>query len=206
VRIAAMEVLHAEELLERRYASTRYVAAALASARVLAKAVPALLKEHGSADPFRVGTAIRRMAKFAAQGSILETMVAHQDALERLDAQLTQLQLAGGDPADTLLTVRWERDVYERSTTLSRLPHASDVIDLCDRFIDAFGRRQASNADYPALLESLADSHQATSSALRRRRNGIASEFAQLQARMDGAIGPLQGAHAALVAKLDSVR
>ena len=146
------------------------------------------------------------MAQQATQGSVPETMVAHHDALERLDAQLTQLQLADGDPADTLLTVRWERDVYERSATLGELSCASRVIDVCDRFIAAYGRRDATNADYPELLDSLADCHEETAAALRARRRAISRELARLRSARDGDIGRLQGAHRALVAKLDSTK
>jgi hypothetical protein len=104
--------------------------------------------------------------------------------LEELDALLTVRQLAAGDPADILQTVRWQRDLYRRA---GAVPGAEVVLRESARFIDGYTRRELGNAAYPGLVKALLGSYREAARAfespeMERTAAGLESGFSSLAA------------------------
>lgn len=121
--------------------------------------------------------------------------------LERLDSQITAEQLAVGDVADILQTVRWQEElVASGSPSVKRNQQAARQLrTLCRGFITDWETRAVGPADYPRLIEQLLPS-------LERFCAAVADEktrelLAELGSHRDPAA--LQGAHRRLMLNLE---
>jgi hypothetical protein len=115
-------------------------------------------------DQFQVRRAATAAKREVAGGPPPDALVALLTLLERLDAQLTAEQLARGDRADILQTVRWQADALGRSESLAERESARKIAERCRRFVAEWERRERSESDYVAfvgrlrpLLEQLAE-------------------------------------------------
>jgi hypothetical protein len=205
--LADEEVFHVVKLLERNSVPPKmYVQFLKDGLGGLQTMIAGLRKGHDLGDPF--GTA-RSRAEFvrrvkAVRGTAVDNLiVAHIDLLNRLDSFLTMLQLEAGDPADILQNVRWHRELYADVKALSEFRSARNTRTLCDQFIRGIERREATYADFPALLKRLRKGLDEAAEALPRLR--LATDLQRLDEAGDS-LAALQRAHRGLLLKLSTLR
>jgi hypothetical protein len=104
------------------------------------------------------------------------TADAHLSALNDLDAALTAVQLAAGDPADILQNVRWQEDLYRR------MGDSDAVLKASRAFIDGYTARKLTERDYPSFLRSLLDSFQRTANL---KGGTLVNEAADIERHLD---------------------
>ncbi|MFL6012670.1 MAG: hypothetical protein ACJ734_12880 [Gaiellaceae bacterium] len=205
--LADEEVFHVSKLLEgRRVGAKGYMQFLKEGLRPLQTILAELRKGHQLGDPFAVARARTTFVKRVqtVRGTAVENLlVAHVDLLNRLDSFMTMLQLEGGDVADILQNVRWQRDLYTEVKALSALPAARQVRKLCDEFIGRIERREATYAEFPALVKRLRKSLDATAQALPRL--GLAAQLKALDEAGDS-LAALQRAHRGVLLKLSPQR
>jgi hypothetical protein len=205
--LAEEEVFHVGKLLKnKRVAAKAYVQFLQEGERPLQAIVAELRKGHELGDPFGLARSRTNLVKRvnAVRGTAVDNaVVAHIDLLNRLDSFVTMLQLEDGDPADILQNVRWHRELYAEVKDLSGLSIARQVRKLCDDFIGRIERREATYADFPALLKRLRKSLDETARALPRLR--LAGALKALDEAGDS-LAALQRAHRQVLLKLSTLR
>jgi hypothetical protein len=107
------------------------------------------LKLQG-ADPFGVAAAAKA---FGADQAAALPHAAHLTLLSRLDAHITEVQLARGDVADSLLMARWQNDLYREIAAAGKPGCSTTLRDDSARFVTLVGRRKASLRDYPDFVK-----------------------------------------------------
>jgi hypothetical protein len=151
-------------------------------------------------DVFALRAALDSLGQAVREDASDGAIVAHTAFLNRLDAALTRRQLTEGDPADILLNVRWQRDLFEGTKPLAGLPCAKDFIDQSDRYIVAFGSYEVGPEAFGKLI---AAGFECFEQAARLRR-GRAREQERLLAALkealaSGKTAAIQRSHRALL-------
>jgi hypothetical protein len=95
--------------------------------------------------------------------------------MNKLDSNITMIQLEKGDPADVLQMVRWQKELYSSVSTLKALHCADFVVRESQEFIDDFGKRKRHTDSYPQLIRELLKSFHETAEAL--EKVGVKTEF-----------------------------
>jgi hypothetical protein len=121
-------------------------------------------------DQFQVRRAATAAKREVAGGPPPDALVALLTLLERLDAQLTAEQLARGDRADILQTVRWQADALGRSESLADRESARKIADRCRRFVAEWERRERSESRLRRVRRAPAPAARAARRGTRRRR------------------------------------
>ena len=117
-------------------------------------ALTELLHKTSSADAFGVLDTLARL-EHVRPGDDATELAEHATLLHKLDAFMTMLQKAHGDPADVLQNVRWQIDLVAGSARLSALPDAAEILDRSRAFAERVGARAAGVRDYAELLAAL---------------------------------------------------
>gem|GEM_PF-5285569 len=160
-----------------------------------------ILKRRGVEDVFDVKASLERLTSGVQTGTFDSASVAHGSLLNKLDSFLTMLQLSNGDPADVLLMVRWQAELYTNLTPLRQLNCAQSVVQESDQFIVAYGMRKATNRDYPALIRRLMSCFTETGKSAHLKRLRLEKEIADIENNLDD-VTALQKAHRAFLLKL----
>ena len=127
--------------------------------------------------------------------------MAHGCILHKVDSFVTMIQLANGNVADILQTVRWQQYLYTTSPRLAKLEFAADLRRSGDAFIQAYGRRRLTNKNYPDFIKPLLKYFQQTAHALPNAGLPPIASFEQLF----GDLARLQKAHADFLQRLQTV-
>jgi hypothetical protein len=202
-----------EAELAQRYAGERslkedeYLKLLAEHASVLEKALGLAVGAGGTRDEFGIAEALKTLRGAVEAGRPPEAAVAHAALLNKLDANLTMLQLAKGNPADILQNVRWQLDLFTKKRSLSRLRCSAELTKQMSSFIAAYEKRRITSVDYPALLGT-------TSACLREEPSllslGPLGAFSELAApKRDAGAGDLaamQKAHRELLLRLQSLK
>ena len=135
----------AEKLAHRR--SLEFPAAA-----DLAVAIARLALKHGK-DQFGIAKALSAFRRVAGRRGSAR-LVALTSLMECVDAHLTSLQLARGNRADMLQTVRWKLAVVEEANGDADAAARARIAQRCRRFIEEWEARKANAADAVNLLRA----------------------------------------------------
>jgi hypothetical protein len=100
-------------------------------------------------DPFNLQVLL---ASVENEKSAPALVTALASLLNSIDAQLTQMQLQNGDPADIVQMVRWQRQLYRQQSNLAKLPCADDLGSASSAFLRGRENGELTNAAYPKLL------------------------------------------------------
>jgi hypothetical protein len=103
-------------------------------------------------DPFNLRASFTSVEKEKSAPAIVTTLAS---LLNGIDAQLTQLQLQNGDPADIVQMVRWQKHLYQRQPNLAKLSCANDLIATSTEFLHGRESGKLTNAAYPRLLSEV---------------------------------------------------
>jgi hypothetical protein len=189
---------------DRRVSEAVYVRLMRDRSHFVEATVRRLLRDQRAGDAFRVAAAARVLVGYLKAGRADAVAVAHTALLNKLDAFLTMLQLARGDPADILQNVRWQQRLYAVVPALARLRSTSMLLEQSDRFIRGYGERRVRNNDYPALIGSLRPSFEETARSAATRRLRLAAHLAEME-RSLGDPTALQRAHRGFLLKLQAL-
>jgi len=118
-----------------------------------AEAVAQLGKLLGG-DPFRLRPAAKALTEALKDRDPARRQSLHKSVLERIDAALTMLAKQAGDVADVAQNARWQAELLA-TDQLSGLRGAKAQAQACTDFDEAYAARNASSANYPALVEGL---------------------------------------------------
>ena len=140
---------------QKRKTAAAYVAFVRAQLKAIQGIFGDLVKSRQPKDPFRIASALEGFARAVAAGQADGIAVAHGCILNKVDSQITMIQLANGNVADILQTVRWQQYLFTANPRLSKLESAGEIRRAGDAFIQAYGRRRATNRNYPELIKSL---------------------------------------------------
>jgi hypothetical protein len=105
-------------------------------------------------DPFEIRPQLKVVAR-ALHTVRPGALVALTSLLERIDSQITAQQLAVGDIADIVQTVRWQADLVARSAYERRNQAGERIETLCTTFLSDWETRAVGPAEYPRLVEQL---------------------------------------------------
>jgi len=187
--------------LKRPPTEAAYVAFVKAELKAAQAVLGDLVTSRLPKDPFRLLPALEGFARAVAAGQADAIAVAHGCILNKVDSVVTMIQLANGNVADILQTVRWQQYLYTTHPRLSKLECAAEIRHAGEAFIQAYGRRRASNRNYPELVKSVMKCLQQTAQALPGA--GLPA-VAGLEA-LYGDLTRLQKAHADFLQRLQSL-
>jgi hypothetical protein len=192
----------ADELLRKRHAHLKGLTEFIVTH---ASSIGAIAKTHSrEADPkdnFELRKAAEALLSQAKKSSAADMTVALTRLLERLDTLLTALELDRGDPADILQNLRWQRDVYSRSTRLLSLDGAEELVTLAADFVAACGERRARVRDYPKVIAKMLSGFAATARALDSKSLDTIVE--RIRANLDN-LAELQKSHREFLLAIDN--
>ena len=160
-----------------------------------------LIKARQPKDPFRLVSALEGFARAVAGGQADAIAVAHGCILHKVDSLVTAIQLANGNVADILQTVRWQQYLFTTHPRLAQLEAADQIRRMGESFIQGYGRRRVTNKDYPSLIKSLLPLLQKIQSSL--PAVGLPSPGAMEQ--LFGDLTRLQKAHSDFLVRLQAV-
>jgi len=152
-------------------------------------------------DPFHIFPALEGFERAVAAGHADAIAVAHGCILHKVDSFVTMIQLANGNVADILQTVRWQQRLYTINPRLAKLEFAPDIRRAGEAFIQAYGRRRLTNKDYPELIKSLLNHFQQTGHSLPNAALPPVSDFE----RVFSDLTRLQKTHADFLQRLQRV-
>jgi hypothetical protein len=151
-------------LRERDIRAGQYLAFLKGRSARMSAVIAALLKQAGTGDTFRVLESLKNFNSDIVLRKAEQLTSSHGILLSRLDAYVTMLQKAAGDPADILQTVAWQERIYR--TRLDRPDCASKVVIESRAFIASFDARKPEA--YAALLRALSECFHQTARVLSR--------------------------------------
>ncbi|HEV2913228.1 MAG TPA: hypothetical protein VGX92_07920 [Pyrinomonadaceae bacterium] len=200
-----------EAELVQRYAGEgslkddEYLKLLIERASMLEKALGLAVSAGGQRDEFGGAEALKALRGAVEAGRAPEAAVAHAALLNKLDANLTMLQLAKGNPADILQNVRWQRDLFTKNRSLSSLRCSAQLTEQMSSFIAAYEGRRVTAGDYPALLGATSACLREGLSLLSAGSLGAFNELATPR-RDAGDLAAMQKAHRELLLRLQSLR
>lgn len=124
-----------------------------------------LVSQRHAGDPFGVAQAVADLEAAVQAADQVRLVSSHAVLLHKLDAFLTMLHKALGDPADILQTVIWQSELYSTLPKILGMVFAAQVVQRSRHFIERFESRQASAKDYPQLISSLVPLYRETDAA-----------------------------------------
>ena len=137
---------------------------------------------RGTGDPFGLRPALTAVSNEKTAEGVIAPLAT---LLNALDAQLTQIQLRDGDPADILQMVRWQHELFRRQPALSKLSCAKDLVASSSDFLHARESRKLTNSAYPELLarqsQCLLDGVKASGGRLPNNRPFQSTDLAALE-------------------------
>ncbi|HUR79597.1 MAG TPA: hypothetical protein VM733_02450, partial [Thermoanaerobaculia bacterium] len=137
------------EMLRGEWSEARFVAQLRAFGQFIDGALADLDKR--GADSFGTRTYVEELRKAAAAKDANAALLAMNSLANTVDARVTSIELAKGNPADILQTLRWGRDLF--ATRLAKADCAAQLVRDTDDFERALGMRKAQMTDYPRLLQ-----------------------------------------------------
>jgi hypothetical protein len=151
-------------------------------------------------DRFGITAALQAFLRVARRDTSAR-LVALTSLMEAIDAHLTAWQLARGDRADILQTVRWELDVVEGAGRSPNGAALARIATRCRRFVADW---QARRVDAAAAVEVVRDTIEpiAVAASGSSRRDLVRLANACLEAGPD--LDLFQGRYAELVAALEA--
>jgi hypothetical protein len=154
-------------------------------------------------DHFGLEQAAVALEQAVAGQDVAALAVAHHALLQRLDVHLTMLQKQQGDPADVLQNVRWQAALFAK---LRRVAASGQVLAASERFVEAYGRRELDNRQYPDFLAGLQPALADTARQLGVHRDpDLAAAAVRLERSLKGPLAGIQKAHHDYLLRLQQI-
>jgi hypothetical protein len=155
-------------------------------------------------DPFDLGVAFNNFYRQINTGNPDSIQPVHSILLHKLDACLTMMDKKGGDTADILLNVYWQRALYQKLRSLQNYDSTLKIIENSSLFIADYSENKVTTKDYPKFINTLMDSFQDTANILRRQKIDLSEEIYSMKASLDSPKA-LQKAHRDFLLKLAAI-
>ena len=137
--------------LERLKDPRRFVAALRPRLGTIEGTLADLDRVAGRDDLFETRRHFGQLREAVGRRDAIAAALALTSLANAVDARVTSIELAKGNVADVLQTLRWGRDLYSMPK-LAALSCARELVSQSDEFERAFDARKVSLADYPKLL------------------------------------------------------
>lgn len=160
----------------------------------ISRMVSELIARDTSGDEFGLQPALAELRSRIPAGDPQAVAAAHLAFLNNLDAFQNMLQKSGGDPADILQMVRWQRDLYSSLPRLHSLKSAAFVLKESDEFVRDYGKPAKGGESYPAFLRELLPSFRDAAEALEKAGIRLEPAVEQIQDHL-GDVRSLEKAH-----------
>jgi len=113
--------------------------------------------------------------------------------LNTIDAYLTSLQLAKGNAADVLQTVRLQSAIVHKISLQNKDTSLGHLIELSDAFISGFEKRTLTIDDYPGQLKNMISDLKDLAVRFGKTDDRLMSSLKTMELKTDPA--ELQGEH-----------
>ena len=151
--------------------------------------VQELIERADLGDPLELREAAEAVAKSWSQTDASAALPQHSSLLHGLDAFLTMAQKRGGDTADIVQTLEWQREILARVVTgedQSAPVLARDALDDgVQRFVDSFRARELHVEDYPEFVQQSLPSLRILVEYFAEHDCDLSDEFQQLERTRD---------------------
>jgi len=154
VDAAKKEAALSAELLRGRLPEARFVSQLRAHVALIDQVLSDLDKR--SADLFDARAHFADLRDAIAKNDVARASLALDSLANTVDARVTSIELANGNPADILQTLHWGRDLFS-SPRLAKAECAAQFVRDSDDFERALELRKAQLTDYPRLLSAQRD-------------------------------------------------
>jgi hypothetical protein len=201
----AAEANSAEALSRsRRLTASSYAKLLEAQREPLREALRAVVAEAEVGDPLAVEDAAAQLFEDVGEGDPGRWIPSHARLLHALDAYLTMLQKLGGDSADILQNVRWQRELFEALPPLRERRLASTVREASERFVATYTERRGRSPSYATLIRTLLPTFRETARLLRASGLDLQGDVSEMERRLRS-LPALQKAHRQYLLKLMSL-
>lgn len=103
-------------------------------------------------DPFNLKASLAAVEKERTAPAIIIPLAS---LLNSLDAQLSQLELEKGDPADIMQMVHWQKQLFRQRPKLAELKCSPKVVEASTEFLRGRESGHLTNQAYPKLLDEV---------------------------------------------------
>jgi hypothetical protein len=156
VDAAKKEAALSAELLRGRLPEAQFVSQLRAHVALIDQVLSDLDKRSNSADLFDARAHFADLRDAIAKKDVARASLALDSLANTVDARVTSIELAKGNPADILQTLHWGRDLFS-SPRLAKAECAAQFVRDSDDFERALELRKAQLTDYPRLLSAQRD-------------------------------------------------
>lgn len=168
----------------------------------LLRSIVSELLGSSDGDVFGVRETLAALSDVAARCDVTGTALAHASLLNKLDALMTMLQKAQGDPADVLQNVRWQRDLYIGTPRLQELGAVAPLRELCESFIRRSMAGEVSEDAFPDFIRASLPLFMETERAFAGR--GLEARIKELEQSL-GSVRAAQRSHHEYLLALQSL-
>lgn len=143
--------------LKKGISEEQYIEFLLTHIEIMHELLDELFQSRQLHDPFNIRKSIEELSSVARSKNVHRSVPVHSTLLHKMDAFMTMVQKAEGDPADILQNVRWQKDLYQKIKQLQNFDFTMELIKESEMFIHSYGMRRVSNDDYPDFIRHLMD-------------------------------------------------
>ncbi len=187
---AALELLATEEISDKAY--SEYLKSHL---DLISDSTQILLSLGEKGDPFEIEPSLEHLGRMLASDDIAFAVTAHMTLIHKLDAFVTMLQKAEGDPADILQNVRWQIELFAELPQLQ----TERILEMSRQFASGYEVGEVSNGDYPDLIASLLEDYRAAAEILAAQE--LMPDIDAMEVSLDS-LAALQRSHRDFLLKL----
>jgi hypothetical protein len=202
---AGRQAIAAAKLLEKpAVTAQQYLAFLQEGLPEITRIVSEVFESQRSEDLFGVGKSLNQLKESVSSKNVDLSVQGHAAFLNKLDAFQTMQQKAGGDSADILQMVVWQRQLYSTVPALKTLKVAKHVVEESDEFIKAFGNPKAHEDNYPQMIRELLPSFHRTAESLEKMNLRLEPAVDGMEDHLKSA-ARLEKEHRSYLLKLDGL-
>jgi hypothetical protein len=162
-----------------------------------------LAQHKSTATLFPMKAELAALKETAKAGDAAALALAQARVLGRLDALLTARDLADGDEADILQTMRWQATLIQR-LRLTQQPFAAPLLQRGQEYVKALLAHKAGFERYPHVVNAMLPELRRLVEQLTPRLPNLRQELGAVEANLESP-QRLQGAHRQLLLRLEDL-
>jgi len=186
-------------ILSRRLTAAQAVAFLRSHAGPISELATEVIRAAADGDILDVRRSLQEFRTYTSSSNSALLAPVHVTLMHKLDAALTMITKAKGDPADVLQSVRWQAELFQ-AERLARLEPSARIRKASEKFARGYPLREVGNADYPKFLKARLNDLRSVAGEL--GSPGIVDRVAALESSLR-TVETTQAAHRALLLELD---
>ena len=162
-----------------------------------------VLDKNPGKDPFQIIAALKTLINNVKAKDIQQTVAAHRNYNHKMDTFLTMLDKQGGDVADILQNILWQKELYSTARELRNLDGIPELVETSEKFVAEFRAGKLTMNDFPSFVKKFIPLYYTTAKKI--LLPGLAIDVKEiLEVINDPQL--LQKAHADFLFKLEGLR